>query len=154
MPASMRKQSRVKDKRNQRDARLAQERRLVLHLLQNAPFSIQRIASISSVSYGTCCRIDRSNRSGDMDTTNRLLEPETNCAGPRPHLTNEQEAMISASACLFFASRRGFAADVDDLKSLTGQAAQLNGCTFRQGLPSSHTFRAFRSKHHEITLRN
>lgn len=68
------------------------------------------------------------------------------------HLSFEQGGMIAER--LLFARKRGFAADVLELKLLKARIACLNGRPYKNGLPSDETIRLFRAKPRELSLRN
>lgn len=121
-----------------------------LHLLQTTNLPTLKVAVICGLSYGTCRRIKRLHTSLNTAALRKLLNPGMNRAGAVAHLSVEQATMISER--LIYAGKRGFAADVNDLKSLMAQTACLNDRPYKNGLPSDDTVRLYRAKHRERAL--
>lgn len=148
----MRKLTKIDKRRSDRDDKMARERPCALNLIKGESYSVRRVAALSGVSETTCRRIKLCNDNGDVSGLEKLLNPASNRAGGRPHLTTEQENIITER--LILAGKRGFAAETKDLKSLMAQSAEVNGRPYRNGLPCDDAVRPFRSKHREVALRN
>lgn len=152
MPPTMRRLTILENQRSERDDQTATARMQALSLMKKQDLSLLRISSLSGVPYTTCHRLKSFYMSGNGSKIKQLLDPGRFRAGGKPHLSPEQENIISER--LIFAGRRGFASDVNDLRSLMAQTAGLSGRPYKNGLPSSDTIRLFRAKHREFSLRN
>lgn len=137
----------AENKRRKRDERLTSERQLSLQLLLKRSLPLSRIVALTKVPYSTCCRLLQNHKAVNFYRLQKLLRPGSNRPGGRPHLTSEQENLIAER--LIFAGRRGFAADVNDFKSLMSQIARMNGRPFKNGLLIDGTVRMFRTKHRD-----
>ena len=99
-----------------------------------------------------CYRLQSAIYKNDTTEVSKILCPNDNRPGRRPHLRPVQQTMIVKR--LLFAARRGFAADNEDLKQMMAKMAELNGCPYKNGLPTNDTVRVFRAKHKDIAYRD
>ena len=89
--------------------------------------------------------------SGNENEIEKPLSPADNRAEKRPLLSAIENKMVKSR--VVFASTRGFAATVEDLKAVMHEIARDGRPDVPAGFPSSDTIRAWRAKNRDITLR-
>lgn len=107
----------------------------------------------TNVSKGTCNGLKAALNSGDEDALQRLVDPACNRAG-RKHVISKPEDQLVKSR-LNYAASRGFAFNVDELRSTVGRIASggRSGYTNKAGLPSTDARRSRRARNRDMTYR-
>lgn len=107
---------------------------------------------ICELSFGTVARLSSAVKTKDTVRLRHLLSPAAHKAGARPVLTKEEEELVMAK--MIDVAGKGFAIDIQTLRSIMDSVAGDGRSGFKHGLPGFDTIRSFRACNRNITLRN
>lgn len=152
MPLSMRKQTILQKKRDERDEAERKRRKDALQMLRDGEI-VAAIVRKTGVRRDTADRIKFSFESGNKEALDKLLDPASNRAGRRCVLSKVEDNLIKER--MTYAANRGFAFAKSTLKSVMAQVSADGRTGFRtaNGIPSEDTVRSWRARNRDVTYR-
>eukprot|EP00171_Calliarthron_tuberculosum_P003025 IDg3025t1 len=151
MPDRIRAQRKHAQEAKQKREGQLQSRQDAVDLLRAGGSSIRKVAGRTGVRKSIVGQLSRCLTMNSSIELQRLLHPDLHHQGRRGVLSSLEEQMIVER--MNFASRRGFAFDVDDLSMVMARIASDGRDSWKNGVPSSDVVRAFRAKHPDVCLR-
>eukprot|EP00171_Calliarthron_tuberculosum_P021856 IDg21856t1 len=145
MTLSMRRQTAAERNRQARDYHEQQQRERAVQLLRGN-MTVAEAIRLTGVRKSTCYKLKKAITTNNSVALKQLVDVAHNRAGRRPVISDEENLLIAGR--IRYAASRGFAFDIDTLKSVMAQVAADGREGFRtvSGVPSDDAVRAWRAR--------